>query len=360
MHRRLAALMLFTLAALAASAQKNSAPAATPPASAAPAASGLASARSLLARTAPDGLASALEHQAFLLTAHEAVSLYREFLPSVPSAKKAQAAAFSGALALAAGRTEDAAFLYLQGAAASPELHLRAVRCLLSTGRLEEAALQIAAIPDRTENRSWEAERTLCLAWLHLLAGEGEKAFALLKPLAAPQSRPELRREALLLIWMLATFPGYQGYSPSTKGWSAEETAQRILADYPGSPEALQVQQGIVIRPSSWLLSGLSARPSERASGPDAAEKSKTAETKADPAPDEKTVTRLQVGWFSRKDFAVNLSAKLVQQDFTARVEEQSARDGTPRWAVIVEARGDWSRTQARLKDAGYESYLLP
>jgi hypothetical protein len=360
MHRRLAGLILLGIAALAVHAQKNSAPAAASPAPASSAASGLASARSLLSKTAPEGLASALESLAFQLTAHEAVSLYREFLPAVPAVKKVQAASFSGALALAAGRAEDAAFLYLQGAAASPELHLRAVRCLLSIGRLEEAALQIAAIPDRTEAKSWDAERTLCLAWLHLLAGEGEKAFVLLKPLAAPQTRPELRREALLLIWMLADFPGYQGYSPSTKGWSAEETAQRIKADYPGSPEALQVQQGIVMKPSSWLLSGLSARPPERASGSDAAEKFKASEMKNELAPDERTVTRLQVGWFSRKDNAASLSAKLALQDFAASVEEQAAKDGTPRWAVIVEARGDWSRTQARLKDAGYESYLLP
>ncbi len=359
MHRRLAVLLFLAIAAFAVHAQKTSAPPAVP-STPGPASSSLASAKAIVQKTAPEGLAAVLETQAFLLSVHDAVTLYREFLPAVPPARKVEAAAFSGALALAAGRTEDAAYLYLQAATASPELHLRAVRCLLSIGRLEEAALQIAAIPDRTDNRSWEPERSLCLAWLHLLAGEGEKAFTILKPLAAGQVRTDLRREALLLIWMLASSPGYESYAHSTKGWSAEETAKRIFSEFPGSPEALHVQQGFGMKPSSWLLTGVSTRLVEKSAVPGAVEKAKSAEMKTEPAPDEKTLTRLQVGWFSNKDNAVALSAKLVLLDFASRVEEQTVKDGALRWAVVVEARGDWNRTQARLKDAGYESYLLP
>ena len=69
---------------------------------------------------------------------------------------------------------------------------------------------------------------------------------------------------------------------------------------------------------------------------------------------------KLQVGWFSREENAQALTAKLVKLGFAAKIDEQISDDGQPRWAVTVDASGDWSKTQARLKDQGYESYLLP
>ncbi|HWP67758.1 MAG TPA: SPOR domain-containing protein, partial [Rectinemataceae bacterium] len=69
---------------------------------------------------------------------------------------------------------------------------------------------------------------------------------------------------------------------------------------------------------------------------------------------------KLQVGWFSKKENAETLAAKLKKQGFSVQTEEQDSSGGEKRWAVIVEAAGDWSKTQARLKDLDYESYLLP
>ena len=54
------------------------------------------------------------------------------------------------------------------------------------------------------------------------------------------------------------------------------------------------------------------------------------------------------------------LAAKLQKQGFRARTDEQKDKSGEPRWAVIVDASGDWTKTQAKLKDLGYESYFLP
>ncbi len=68
-------------------------------------------------------------------------------------------------------------------------------------------------------------------------------------------------------------------------------------------------------------------------------------------------MTDLQAGWFSRKENAEGLTATLKAKGFKARVEAQKSAAGEDRWAVLVESEGDWSKMQARLKDAGYESY---
>jgi len=75
---------------------------------------------------------------------------------------------------------------------------------------------------------------------------------------------------------------------------------------------------------------------------------------------EEKGPATLQVGWFSRKENATALAARLNKLGFLTKTDEQKTGDGELRWAVLVDASTDWSGTQAKLKDAGYESYLLP
>ena len=127
------------------------------------------------------------------------------------------------------------------------------------------------------------------------------------------------------------------------------------------------IQRGVLPSPGAWLLgevfpfaaarSEASGSLSQPGANP---EKPGQDAGSAKSASAEDATSRLQVGWFSRKDNASSLSASLKKSGFSVSLEEQKTLDGQARWAVIVDAEADWTKTQAKLKDLGYESYLLP
>jgi cell division protein FtsN len=190
-----------------------------------------------------------------------------------------------------------------------------------------------------------------------MLEGESEKAFILLQTLAAGPDGDGLRREALFLLWLAASSPDFADFSVATKGFDARSVEARLEAAYPGSMELAFAKKDVLAKPAAWLLSGLYALPvplkTEPSRSTDSAPKAQAMEQDKDPV-------TLQVGWFSRKENATALAAKLNKLGFLAKTEEQKTGEGELRWAVLVDASSDWSGTQAKLKDAGYESYLLP
>ncbi len=383
MNRRLAVLSALVILAGAAFAQSGKAAAtksAQPPAAAAagtaaPAAvpkiegtPTLAAARKAMAK-APAGAGFGVYLQAYSLAMnlHDAISLCREFLPKAPIDARADLAAFAGALALSAGSYADAADFFSLGASSAqkasaqatsvrPDLLLKAVRCNLAAGNLAAAKKSLDLVPDRVAGVSWVQARSQALAWLYLLDGDAEKAFILLQPLVAGPEKPETRREALFLLWIIASSPDFDEFSMSTKGYDSATLAALLRAEYPGSVELAFVEKGIIAKPSAWLLTGLYA--------PAAAGKDFSLAVPENPKDQSAEAQdgggQLQVGWFSRKENALALAAKLQKQGFRARTDEQKDKSGEPRWAVIVDASGDWTKTQAKLKDMGYESYFLP
>jgi len=293
---------------------------------------------------------------------HDAISLCREFLPKAPAEARADLSAFAGALALSAGSYSDAAAFFSLGASsaqtagARPDLLLKAVRCYLAAGNLAAAQKALDLVPDTVAGVSWVQARSQVLAWLYLLDGDAEKAFILLQPLVAGPEKVETRREALFLLWIIASSPDFAEFKMSTKGYESATIAALLRAEYPGSIERAFVEKGIMAKPSAWLLTGLYA--------PAAAGKDFSLAVPQKPkdqgAEAQDGGGQLQVGWFSRKENASALAAKLQKQGFRVRTDEQKDKGGEPRWAVIVDASGDWTKIQAKLKDLGYESYFLP
>lgn len=379
MNRRLIACLALVLLAGAAFAQsgKASAPksaptpaapsstAAKPAAVAAPKIEGtptLAAARSAMAK-APSGAGFGVYLQAYALALsfHDAIVLCRECLPKAPPEFRPDLAAFAGSLALSAGSYTDAAAFFSMGAsgasaaAARPDLLLKAARCHLAAGNPEAAKKSLDLVPDATGEVSWVAARSQTLAWLYLLDGDAEKAFILLQPLVAGPEKSEARREALFLLWIIASSPDFTEFKMSTKGYDSTAMAALLRSEYPDSAERALVDKGIAAKPTAWLLTGLYAP-----AAPGREFSLAVPEKPKDQGAEAQEGGQLQVGWFSRKENAVALAAKLQKQGFRVKTDEQKDKSGQPRWAVIVDASGDWSKTQAKLKDLGYESYFLP
>ncbi len=332
----------------------------------------LASARTALSKlAASDALPAQLEAQALALPVHDAVTLFKEFLPKIKAPSRGSLASLAGSMALLAGRYEDAGFLFLQGVEAEPKLGHDAVRSYLAAGNFQEARKVLDKLQAQAPSSELEKKNRIALAWLYLLDNKKEMAFILLRDFVSGgtgsmiQSDPAMR-EALFLLWILASSSDFSGFSVSTTGFETSSIARRLELEYPGSAEHTIVQRGLSLTPSAWVLTGLfpypearqSALAGEPSSDPEAVDERSPGGGKDSGTTDKEV--RLQVGWFSRRENASALSSTLKNKGFSVSMEEQKAQDGQTRWAVIVDAQGDWSKTQARLKDSGYESYLLP
>ena len=367
MNRRIATVILLVLVAAQTYAQTAKAPPAQPTITGEQT---LTSARTAVNKVlGGESFAVYLKIYALALPLHDAILLCKEFLPKAPSASKADLAAFSGSLALVAGRYADAALLFSQGSTLAqggagmsgtisrPDLLLKSVRCHLAAGNYVEAKKHLDIVPGTVGGKSYQEQRNLLLAWLFLLDGESEKAFILLQPLTAGPDEDGLRREAFFLLWLAASSPDFANFTVDTKGFDARSMEARLEAAYPGSMELAFTRKDILAKPAAWLLSGLYVPPiqlnAERSLAQDSVSKAQVSEEEKGPA-------TLQVGWFSRKENATSLTARLNKLGFLAKTDEQKTGDGELRWAVLVDASADWSGTQAKLKDAGYESYLLP
>jgi len=371
MNRKLTALLFLVFLAAAAFGQSSKSPAApiAPVLPSTPKITGeptRAAARSAVAKMiGKEAFGNYLETYALALPLHDAVALCREFLPKAQAAQSANLAAFAGSIALLAGRYDDAASLYSQGSTATagihPDLNLKAARCYLAAGNTVAAKTQLDLVPNDAEGKSWEPARQLALSWLYLFEGEPEKAFILLQPLVSEKGGQASRREALFLLWLAAGSPEFADFKVSTKGLDARSVGAMLQSEFPGSMELALTRKEVLAKPASWLLAALYA-PSRAATGMTDGERSlaKPEVPKAQSAESESSSALLQVGWFSRRENATTLTAKLVKLGFSAKTDEQKTKEGELRWAVIVDASGDWSKTQAKLKDLGYESYLLP
>lgn len=346
------------------------------------AAESLAAARSALAKLQnSDALASSLEAYAYSLPAHDAVLLFREYLPKLDDQKKITLASLGGSLALMLGRYEDAAFIFGQVAHKDPLSGIEAARSYLAAGNVAQAGAVLDLLQGQLAAPGIEGKKNITRAWLFILEGRAADAFVLLKDLvqlqsglgasgsesgkgAKAQADGTVEKEALFLLWILASSNDLGNFSASDAGYEASAMAALLEERYPRSVETSMVRRGILPAPSAWLLGAAFPFPEAGGAGGES-------EPGADPeqpaqagAPQNGSSgdrpPQLQAGWFSRKDNAVNLSAILKKSGFAVTVEEQKTRDGQTRWAVIVNAEADWTKTQAKLKDLGYESYLLP
>ncbi len=298
-----------------------------------------------------------LKAYALVLPANDAVLLCKEYLPKAQGDQRAELSSFAGSIALVAGRYADAAEFFAQSPATDAETRLKAVRCYIAAGNVGAARKQLDVIPDTLAGISYAERKNLAVSWLFLVDGETEKAFILLQSILATSGDAQVRREAFFLEWLISRSPDFSSFSFSGKVSDSGSVEALLSAEFPKSLESALVKKLVFQQPSPWLLAGLyppaEARETDRSMAQDVSRQNQGIEKSLSQA-------RLQVGWFSKKENAEALTAKLKKQGFSVQTETQNISGGEKRWAVIVDVTGDWSKTQAKLKDMGYESYLLP
>jgi cell division septation protein DedD len=360
MTRKLGFVLLLALAFLASAWSQTANPGKkAPTASTTPTAppASLSSARQALGKKASgtESFAAAIESYALALGPRDAVALIMEFAPKAPESRRRGLYSLSASLAMVLGDYAAAAAALSRSAGGSAEVLLKAFRCSLAAGDFAQAAKTLALVPDIQNSKSYVDPKRLASAWTSLLSGRTEEAFAALKSLAVESEDAETRREALFLLWMIASSSEIDAVGAQAKLWSAAEILAQLREKCPGSMELAAAESRVALKPSSWLLN--SVHPQVVAEG----ERSLADD---EPAvrlePSATSAVELQVGWFSGEDNAKYLAAALKAKGFTVIVDERSTSDKEKRWAVLVVTSGDWTKVQTRLKDLGYESYLAP
>jgi hypothetical protein len=142
----------------------------------------------------------------------------------------------------------------------------------------------------------------------------------------------------------------------------ADTYRNRLLAEYPLSPEARVIEDGqtVTARPLAlWVLfpgreGVLQGAPVISAPVPAANPPAGAPESSAPSGEREAAV--LQTGLFSREENARAMAERLKTAGFDARVSPRTV-SGTAYWAVNVPSGPDINRTILALKNAGFESF---
>lgn len=309
-----------------------------------------------------------LEAYALALPLDSALILYREYFSKLLQAQKEMAAKTAVALSLLAGHLDDA--LIFLPALTSVDARIIEIRLFLAAGKLQEAQTSLKQLRDTQQSKKLaysaykEAEIKLLEAWLAYFEGFMEQSFSFAKSLAASEIDKNIRSETYLLLWYIANSEAFTVMQSKKSGFDAKSMTALMSKELPQSVEYGIITGTLKIAPSAWLLestrvSGLVPSPLPVYATQAEKISSSGISVKEGESAASSSFSRLQAGWFSVRENAVSFQTTLVKKGFKAIVEEQKNKDGELRWAVIVDAEGDWSQMQARLKDAGFESYLV-
>lgn len=319
------------------------------------------------------GLAAALDGLSASLSPSDALTLLAEFLPKVQApADRSALALRAGDLALLLGRFPDAAARYEEASAFAKGgrdggFLLRAARARLAAGESDRAT-DLASLVLMTS----PSDAGLCVAarlvgaWALAEQGRPTEAASLAAEIAGSATAPspasaELRREARFLCWAVADSAGKAA------------VASLLAAEFPGSPEALMAAGTMATAPvPHWYLGALAFGGIVSSEGdavapappPAAAAPASVAAPPTAPAGVQDGPSRFQVGYYAKLENAKAMADKLLASGFAASLEARPQLRAKPgddgkRWAVVVDGGKEPAKTQARLKDAGYESYPL-
>jgi len=273
-----------------------------------------------------------------------------------------------------------------EGSAPSGTQLLRLARLWLAAGETQRAAELAASVITSSKSSLVVDEARLVSAWASLISGTQATALALAGSLttqtAGGTRRDALCREANFLIWA---------------GGDAKlrETQARLLAaTWPGSPEALIAGQSSSVALMAlphWYLGGLALAPESfptpsaaapasiddksvlppPVAGPSDAPAAKQAPSpvaasgevavSSPPAAAEgsaASLPRFQIGIFSSRAHAQALVNELAGKGFVAKIETRKVGEQTL-LAVVLFTKDNKDDLSARLKDAGYEVWLL-
>jgi len=247
---------------------------------------------------------------------------------------------------------------------------LDAARCALVSGDTEQAEGLVRAILLTSFSDPMLVRARVYSAWIQLAAGDAADALPQIRSCAANTAFADFAPALLFTLW----------WSDNDSGAKA-----RLLSDFSTSPEAsivrgemrlspapfwyLMVRNGTLVadfaREGKAALDNTASPSAVQSSSADTASSSETtpagsttpSSAQASPAVQAGALWQ-QTGFFKGRDNAEELKGKLEKLGFKPVIREEKRPSGTIYFSVLVPE--DASRTtEKRLKDAGFESYLL-
>lgn len=267
--------------------------------------------------------------------------------------------------AAAAAHYHDAAFA--DPAARDDNLLLDSARCLLQSGDVSGADSAIRAV---------------LLGNFDAVTLMRARAYAAIVSLTGPS----VTDDSVKLVRALAENPQFRQWAPTllfTLWWTGADQGARdtLIRKWPTSQEALVASGKIALSPTPfWFLSprdeesvrafassgiGAVEQPTTTAASP-ASVKTATASVVPNGAPSSSQTGASpygprdwqQVGFFRYREYAEDLVKALGQAGFSAEIRDQKRPSGTVYFAVLV-PEDEKRSTAERLKDAGFESFLV-
>ncbi len=261
-------------------------------------------------------------------------------------------------------------------------LLLDAARCLLLANEVSSADAIVRSLLQSSFDERVTVRARVYSAWIQLAAGNRGEALAMMRSFAANPACAPYAPALLLTLW-----------------WSdADESAKStLLARWPRSPEASCVRGEAMVGPSPfWYLMNrneslvsafakegsvsltasikpaATVSPSSAASPEDAGRANALpagagvksgAAVKSDSAGKSDAGLKpgaswQQVGFFKHEEYADELVSKLRDKGFSPIVRQTVRPSGNRYYAVLI-PEDDARTTASRLKDAGFESYLV-
>lgn len=259
------------------------------------------------------------------------------------------------------GLFDAAASRYSDAASASTvrddALLLDAARCALSANDAEKADGFVRAVLLTNFDEKILLRARLYAAWIQLASGDRPNAFALLRAYAKNDAFAPYIPSILFTLW-----------------WADNDSdaKSRLLAAWPLSAEAAIIRGEMALAPSPyWFLMGRSesqvaafnqagtvftpATPTAAATSSSTAAGLPAAGTVAATVPG--TLWQ-QAGFFRNREYAEELAAQLKKKGFSPVIRSETRPSGTVYFSVLI-GEDALHSTGTRLKDAGFESYLL-
>lgn len=293
------------------------------------------------------------------LTQKTAAAISEKLVAAAKQAKtttdKQYALSVSASFLERSGNLTEAAESYRAAALADPTsrndgLFLDSARCALAANDTDTASTMVRSVLLTAFNDTVLLRARVYAAWIQLASGDQKNALELLSTYAGNSQFEAYIPAILFTLWW--------GGGDS----NANKTLQKR---YPSSAEAAAARGEVSIGPSSfWYLmsrDGISPFVIEEIAA-STTEKSpeKTIEHTHETTPNIPTATPTgawqQTGFFQNSENAESLAARLRTLGFSPLIRKDTRPSGTVYFAVLIPDDGT---TAARLKDAGFESYLV-
>lgn len=266
------------------------------------------------------------------------------------------------------GSPDSAARHYAEAALADPasrddSLLLDAARSSLASNDVSGADGYVRSVLLTCFDDKILVRARVYAAWIALSSDDSAAALALIRSLSRNAAFASYAPELLFTLW-----------------WADGDSASRetLTAQYPNSPEAAVARGEMALSPMPfWYLMGRNATEVasfaregaknlpktavSRSSGTAASVKNASSVGDAQSVPDSAPPVSgdwQQVGFFKNNEYADELVAKLTKAGFKPVVRREKRPSGTVYFAVLVSEDKNLT-TASRLKDAGFESYLV-